>query len=232
MITIRKSADRGAADHGWLRSHHTFSFASYYDPRHIHFRQLRVINEDFVAPKTGFPTHGHDNMEIITYVVSGAVAHQDSMGNTTTILAGEVQVMSAGSGITHSEMNPSETEWLHLFQIWIFPKASNTTPSYQQRAVSKEERRNQLACLVHPGGAGDGLQIGQDAFLFGTLLDENAAVAYSFSPRRYALVHVVSGDATVNGKRLNMGDAAMISEESRIEIQAVTECEVLLFDLA
>ncbi len=232
MITIRKSHERGSADHGWLKSHHTFSFASYYDPRHIHFRQLRVINEDFVAPNAGFPTHGHDNMEIITYVVSGTVAHQDSMGNSTLIRAGEVQVMGAGSGITHSEMNPSDRDWLHLFQIWVFPKTQNTEPRYTQRLISPEEKHNQFAKLVGPFGSDYALQMDQDAHLLAGYFDTGQATHYAIQDKRHLLIHAVSGELTVNGSLLQSGDAAFVSQESLISIDILSAAELLLFDLA
>jgi len=231
VITLRKHNHRGHADHGWLQSYHTFSFAGYYEPAHIHFRQLRVFNEDFIGPSSGFPTHGHDNMEIITVVVSGVLEHKDSMGNTAQIRPGEVQVMSAGSGITHSEMNPSADEVVHLFQIWIFPKTQNTPPSYQQQEFLSASQPNQWTTYVSPDGQHNSLTINQDALLLGAKLDEGKTLAYVLAPKRHGFLHVVSGAAVINGEMIGTGDAARISEDP-ISITALETCQLLFFDLA
>ncbi|NBV41677.1 pirin family protein, partial [bacterium] len=193
MLNIRKSSERGYADHGWLKSYHTFSFASYYDPRQIHFRQLRVINEDFIAPSSGFPAHGHDNMEIITYVVSGAVEHKDSMGNSLIIPAGEVQAMSAGSGITHSEFNPSDSEPLHLLQIWVFPQTDHVQPRYRQQAFSRESKLNQLRRIVSPDGSDSSLAIHQDMTLYASILESGYQIDFPIAPKRHVWIQLISG---------------------------------------
>lgn len=231
MISLRKSNDRGHGDHGWLKSFHTFSFAGYYDPRHIHFRQLRVFNEDIIAGGGGFPTHGHDNMEIITVVISGALEHQDSMGNKEQIKAGEVQVMSAGSGITHSEVNPSTTAPVHLFQIWIFPKTHDTKPSYRQKDFSAVTASQDWTLYVSPDGANDSLSIDQDALLFNLSLPREKTTQYALAAKRHLFVHLVHGVATLNGQMMMPGDSATITQES-ISIHAIENSQFLVFDLA
>lgn len=231
MITLRKSADRGHADHGWLKSFHSFSFASYYDPHHIHFRQLRVINEDFIAAGGGFPTHGHDNMEIVTIVISGTLEHKDSMGNTTQIRAGEVQVLSAGDGITHSEHNPSSTEPLHLFQIWIFNQTKNTQPKYHQKDYSREVQSGNWTLVVSPDQKEGSLPIDQDAMIYRKHLAPRVNTSYALANKRHAYIHVVTGSVTLNGQLLNTGDAASISNEP-ISLSPLETSDIILFDLA
>ncbi len=232
MITVRKSVERGFADHGWLKSHHTFSFADYYDPEHMGFRSLRVINEDYVEPGQGFGTHPHRDMEIITYVVKGAVAHKDSMGSSATVTPGEVQVMSAGTGVTHSEFNPSDMEKLHLLQIWIKPKVRGTKPSYSQKAFPDNERKDKLKLMAAADGRADAVSIGQDTSLYSSLLSAATTLKHQFKTGRAGWLQVVSGDLTVNGISLHPGDGAKIEEEASIEILAKTASEFLLFDLA
>lgn len=231
MITLRRSNDRGHADHGWLDTYHTFSFGSYQDRRHMHFSDLRVINEDFVAPGRGFSTHEHDNMEIVTYVLSGELAHRDSLGSVEILRPGEVQRMSAGSGIAHSEFNPSTTEPVHLLQIWLFPAAENTTPSYEQKAFPIEGRTNRLALLVSPDGADGSLTIGQDTRLYGALLQAGKAVEHTLAPGRKAWIQMARGSASVNGTTLEPGDGAAITDEQKLLILANDGAEFLLFDL-
>ena len=230
MITLRKSNDRGHADHGWLQSFHTFSFASYYDPSHIHFRKLRVFNEDIIAGGGGFPTHGHDNMEIITVVISGILEHKDSMGNTAQICPGEVQVMSAGSGITHSEANPSKSEPLHLFQIWLFPKTNDTPPSYRQKDFSSDAKENKWTQYVSPDGADGSLSIDQDAFLYGISLTEGTSTQHALPEKRHGFIHLISGMVVANGQMMSASDAAFVSGEP-LNITALEPSRLLLFDL-
>ena len=228
MITIRKSNDRGHFDHGWLDTYHTFSFGDYRDPQHMGFRVLRVINEDWVAPGTGFGMHPHRDMEIITYVLDGELAHKDSMGNGSVIRPGEVQRMSAGTGVRHSEMNPSPAQWLHLLQIWILPDRAGITPSYEQKMFEPSERRGRLRLVASPDGAEGSVTIHQDVRLYATLLDDQE-VSHTFDKGRYGWLHVARGNATVNGIDLPAGDGAAISDESKLIIGG--QGEVLLFDL-
>ena len=235
MITLRHSAERGHANHGWLDSFHSFSFADYYDPEHMGYGPLRVINEDRVKPGMGFGTHGHRDMEIISYVLEGSLAHKDSIGTGSTIVPGDVQRMSAGRGVMHSEFNPSASEGVHFLQIWIEPKVRGIAPSYEQARVTAEAKRGRLAPIAGPEGAGAAVTIQQDATLFATLLGRDQAVSHALAPGRRAYVHVVSGEASVNGHALATGDAAMLEHESRINIghggKPGAETEVLLFDL-
>ncbi|NDC82293.1 pirin family protein [bacterium] len=230
MISHRKSAERGYADHGWLKSFHTFSFAGYYDPNHIHFRTLRVLNEDVIAPGNGFPEHGHDNMEIITVVLEGELEHKDSMGNTERIIPGEIQVMSAGAGITHSEYNPSSTQPLHLMQIWIFPKHQNTQPGYRQANFSKNILPNTWTCFVSPDGKSGSLTIDQDVELYGLELTEGSSAGYELRARHHSFIHLIHGTVVVNGVLISTGDALMISNES-FEVKAISDSKLLMFDL-
>lgn len=231
MITIRKSQDRGHADHGWLNSYHTFSFADYFDRGHMGFRTLRVINEDRVAPGAGFGAHGHDNMEIVSYVLSGTLAHKDSMGHVETLRAGELQRMSAGTGIVHSEYNASSTEAVHFLQIWIRPDRPNLTPSYEQIALSDADKRGKLALVAAPEGGA--MKIHQDARVLIGEVEAGKQLSYDLTSGRSAWVHLIRGEATVNGQPLSTGDAAAITGENRIEIQGDrTTSELLLFDLA
>ena len=229
MITIRRAEERGHADHGWLDTYHTFSFADYHDPDKMGFRALRVINEDRVAPGRGFGTHGHRDMEIISYVLDGSLAHRDSMGTDGVIRPGEVQRMSAGTGVMHSEMNGSEKESVHFLQIWIVPERRNITPSYEQKAFSDDERRGTLRLVASPD-AGDGsVKIHQDVRLYTALLD-GQPVTHDFASGRYGWVQVARGEAEVNGQRLKAGDGAAIADERSVTITG-TGAEVLLFDL-
>jgi redox-sensitive bicupin YhaK (pirin superfamily) len=233
MITIRPANERGNARYSWLDTHYTFSFADYIDRNHMGFRSLRVINEDIIAPATGFPPHSHRDMEIITYILSGTLQHKDSLGHTSMIQAGEVQRMSAGSGITHSEMNPSPTEPVHLLQIWILPDRKDIAPDYEQRLFTDEHQHGQLKLLVHPEGKGDTLTIHQDAMLFSGVFDSpDDKVSYSLPAGRYAWIQVSKGSVQLNSRIiLNAGDGAAISEEEKIEITGAPKGEILLFDL-
>ncbi|MBD2042794.1 pirin family protein [Microcoleus sp. FACHB-672] len=232
MITLRKSEERGHANHGWLDSYHSFSFANYYDPNNMGFRALRVINEDWVQPAKGFGTHPHRDMEIITYVLEGALEHKDSLGTGSIIRPGEVQKMSAGTGVTHSEYNPSKTEQVHLLQIWIVPDQKNLPPSYEQKTYSTAEKRNQLRLIASPGGQDGSVTVHQDAKLYASVLDAGEKVVHELSPNRHIWVQVAQGEITVNGLSLSAGDAAAISEENRVVVMANTASEILLFDLA
>jgi redox-sensitive bicupin YhaK (pirin superfamily) len=232
MITIRRAADRGHANHGWLDTYHTFSFASYRDPRHVHFRALRVMNEDFVAPGKGFGTHPHENMEIVTYVLEGALEHRDSMGNGEVLRPGEFQRMSAGTGITHSEFNPSPTEPVHLYQIWLFPDEDGITPSYEQKRFDEAERHNRLRLVASPDAAEDSLRIHQDARIFLSSLDAGQDVTYELAGNRHAWLQVLRGQVELNGQQLQLSDGAAVSKEAALEIKATEDAEVMLFDLA
>jgi len=232
MITLRKSADRGHANHGWLDSYHTFSFASYYDPKFMNFRSLRVINEDRVSPGAGFPTHSHQDMEIITYVWEGALEHKDSLGNGEIIHPGEVQRMSAGTGIQHSEFNPSKTEGVHLFQMWILPEQKGLTPSYEQRKFQVNNIPNQWHLLVSKDGRDGALKIHQDVDLYGAVLRDNCQLSHSFGPNRHGWLQVAQGKITANGVSLDAGDAVAISDEDILTIAAHESSQFLLFDLA
>ena len=231
MTTIRKSNERGHADHGWLNTYHTFSFASYYDRRHMGFRSLRVINEDRVAPGAGFGAHGHDNMEIISYVLSGALAHKDSMGHVETLGAGELQRMSAGSGIVHSEYNGSEKDPVHFLQIWLEPEKDGITPSYEQIKLEDADKRGKLVLIAAPR---DGkMKIHQDAKVWIGQPEPGQPLTYTLEPNRGAWVHVIRGKAAVNNNELSSGDAVSVTAEEKIAITAQSPCtEILLFDLA
>lgn len=231
MITIRKSSERGHANYGWLDTHYTFSFADYHDPRHVHFRSLRVMNEDTVAPGKGFGTHPHDNMEIVTYVLEGALEHRDSMGNGEVLRAGEFQRMSAGSGITHSEFNPSSTEPVHLYQIWLFPKTRNITPSYEQRRFDEARRMNALQLVASPDGADDSLTINQDARIYLANLSEGSTISYTLATDRHAWIQVLRGAVSVNGLTLGTSDGAAISAEENVAISGINASEVMIFEL-
>ena len=232
MITVRPSNERGHANHGWLNTYHTFSFASYFDPNFMGFRSLRVINEDWVGAGQGFGTHPHRDMEIITYVLEGALAHQDSMGNASAIRPGEVQRMSAGSGVTHSEFNHSPSEDVHLMQIWILPKEKGIQPSYEQKEFTAEEKRGKLRLVASPEGRDGAVTINQDAELYVTLLEAGETVTHALPPQRHAWVQVARGAVTVNGEALQQGDGAALSAEDTVEITGTEAAEVLLFDLA
>jgi redox-sensitive bicupin YhaK (pirin superfamily) len=235
MITIRPAKERGHANHGWLDTYHTFSFADYYDPKNVHFRSLRVINEDRVAPGYGFGTHPHNDMEIITYVLEGALAHKDSMGNGSPIVPGEVQRMSAGTGVLHSEFNDSKEEEVHLYQIWIFPEKKGIEPSYEQKFFPDEEKLNRLRVIASAQAEDGAVKINQDVKLFATLLEQGKSVTHTLSNGRSAWIQVASGSVEVNGKRMVAGDGAAVSEEQAVTITgngSGKKAEVLLFDLA
>jgi len=232
MITIRKANQRGHADHGWLNTWHTFSFADYYDPAQMGYSSLRVINDDRVAPGGGFPTHGHRDMEIVTYVLSGALEHQDSMGNGTVIRPGEVQRMSAGSGIRHSEFNASASDEVHLLQIWIEPARSGITPSYEQTVFDTAEKLGRLRLIASPDGSDGSVTIHQDAKLYAALLDPEHPAEHVLPPGRRAYLHVARGAATLNGRELAAGDGARIEGESGLRLESGSSAEILLFDLA
>jgi hypothetical protein len=231
MIEVRKSEERGGANHGWLKSQHTFSFGHYYDPRHMGFGPLRVINEDRVAPSQGFGTHGHRDMEIISYVLSGALEHKDSMGTGSVLHYGDVQRMSAGSGVRHSEFNGSATEPVHFLQIWIEPNVKGIPPSYEERRFDQASKQGRLRLVASSDGREGSVLIHQDAALYATILDGADAVAHELAPGRLAYVHVVRGEVSVNGTALRGGDAAKLSEESLVRLTEAKDAEVLLFDL-
>ncbi|HJL19082.1 MAG TPA: pirin family protein [Sandaracinaceae bacterium LLY-WYZ-13_1] len=232
MIRIRRAEDRGQAEHGWLRSAHSFSFAGYFDPEHVGFRTLRVLNEDRVAPGAGFPPHGHRDMEIVSYVVDGAMSHEDSTGAGSVIRPGDVQRMTAGTGVLHSEYNASDDAPLHFLQIWILPARAGLPPSHEQRHFPEAERAGALRLLVSPDGADGSLGIHQDVRLFGALLSVGDAVEHRLAEGRHAWVQVVRGAVTANGSRLQAGDGAAISEEAALVLRGEDDAELLLFDLA
>lgn len=232
MFQIRKADQRGHADHGWLNTYHTFSFAGYRDPQHMGFRALRVMNEDRVASGQGFGTHAHDNMEIISYVLAGALEHKDSMGNGEVLRPGEFQRISAGSGITHSEFNPSAAEPVHFYQIWLEPNVRNIEPSYEQKEYADEEKRGRLRLVASADGRDGSLRIHQDANVFLSVVSDNAEIKYSVPLNRYAWLQLLSGTVTVNGHSLSTSDGVAISDEPAIVIQGSEESEFMLFDLA
>jgi redox-sensitive bicupin YhaK (pirin superfamily) len=232
MITVRGANERGHARRGWLESRHTFSFADYYDPAHMAFRDLRVINEDWIAPGGGFGTHPHRDMEIVTYVLEGALEHRDSLGTSSVIRPGEVQRMSAGSGIAHSEFNHSQSEQVHLLQIWILPEREGLKPGYEQRAYPEEERRGRLRLVASPDGRDGAVTIRQDVELYASLLDGGQSVIHTLRPGRHAWVQVTGGVVTLNGRELKAGDGAAVSEEETLELAGREPAEVLLFDLS
>ena len=232
MITLRKSEDRGHAQHGWLDSFHSFSFADYYDPKHMGFGPLRVINEDRIAPGTGFGTHGHRDMEIISYVLSGRLAHKDNMGNVEAIPPGDVQRMSAGTGVMHSEFNHAANEETHFLQIWIEPHTRGIAPGYEQKTFATEEKRGQLRLVAAPGGEQGAVHISANARLFAGLFDAAEAATLALAPGRKAYVHLVRGSLSVNGQALSGGDAAKLEGETEVRLEAGRDAEVLVFDLA
>jgi redox-sensitive bicupin YhaK (pirin superfamily) len=231
MITVRHAAERGHTRTDWLNSYHSFSFGEYYDPRHIGVSILRVINDDTVMPGKGFGTHGHRDMEIVSYVLSGALAHRDSMGNESLIRPGDVQRMSAGTGIQHSEYNPSAEEPVHFLQIWLQPNRQGVAPGYAQKHFPVEERRGRLRLLVSPDGRDGSISSHQDGLLYGTLLDATESVKHQLSPGRRGYVHVARGSVVANGQGLRTGDGARIENEATIAIEGIEGAEVLLFDL-
>ena len=232
MLTIRRSDDRGHLNHGWLDTYHTFSFDQYYDPAHMHFRSLRVINEDRVGPGKGFPTHSHRDMEIITYILAGALEHRDSMGNGSVIRPGDVQRMSAGTGVAHSEFNPSPSESVHLLQIWIMPRARNLSPSYEQKAFPEGERRNRLRLVASEDGRDGSVTIQQDARLYAGILNGDTTIEHVLAEGRYGWLQLARGNVELNGHNMTQGDGAAISDERSLKIVVSAEAEVLLFDLA
>ena len=232
MLTVRKSQDRGHADHGWLDSFHSFSFAGYHDPRHMGWGNLRVINEDRIAPGTGFGTHGHKDMEIISYVLSGELAHKDSMGHVRAIAPGEVQRMSAGTGVMHSEFNHAKGQATHFLQIWIEPSVRGIAPGYEQITVPDAGKRGALRLVASPDGAGGSVTIHADASMYAGLFDGAESAALALDPRRKAYVHLVRGALQVNGTPLLAGDAALLEGEPRIVLGEGRDAEVLVFDLA
>ncbi len=231
MGEIRRSNERGLAEHGWLRSFHSFSFADYHDPKHMGFGALRVINEDRVQPGQGFGTHGHRDMEIISYVLEGGLAHRDSMGNGSVIRPGDVQRMSAGTGVRHSEYNASDREPVHFLQIWIEPAQQGIAPGYEEKHFDAASKRGKLRLIASPDGLEGSVTIHQDASLYAALLDGEEAVQFAQRPGRRTYVHVVSGHAQVDGQPLDAGDAIKIQGEGTIRIEGARGAEVLLFDL-
>jgi quercetin 2,3-dioxygenase len=232
MIIVRHAEERGHANYGWLDSYHSFSFANYYDRHHMGFRQLRVINEDRVSGGSGFDTHPHRDMEIITYIIEGALEHRDSMGNSSVIRAGEVQRMSAGTGVTHSEYNHSQTDTVHLLQIWILPDQTGIQPSYEQHYYSETEKRGNLRLLVSPSDRENVLKIHQDVSLYATILESGESIDYPISENRHAWIQVIQGEIDLNDRTLKAGDGAAVSEETNLKVVAQSSAEFLLFDLA
>lgn len=232
MMTLRASGERGHADHGWLKSFHSFSFAGYYDPDHMGFGNLRVINEDRVAAGRGFGTHSHQNMEIISYVLSGELAHKDSMGNVNGIPPGDVQRMSAGSGVQHSEFNHAEGQTTHLLQIWIEPNVTGIAPSYEQKTFPEAEKRGALRLVASPDGAQGSVLIHADARLYAGLFDGDESAVLALDPQRKTYVHLVRGQLEVNGQILHSGDALALQSESQLDLAQGQAAEVLVFDLA
>ena len=232
MIAVRKSQERGASNFGWLDSKHTFSFGHYYDPKNMGFGALRVINEDVVAGGAGFGTHPHDNMEIISYVLEGALAHKDSLGTGSVIRPGDVQRMSAGTGVLHSEMNPSPTQPVHFFQIWLLPAKRGIKPDYEQKRFEEAEKRGRLRLVASPDGRDGSISVNQDADLYSGLFKTGESAHLALKPGRHAWVQVASGEVTVNGQSLVAGDGAAVSDEAALDLTARSDAEVLVFDLA
>jgi len=231
MITLRKALDRGHAEHGWLDSYHTFSFANYHDPNHMGFRDLRVINEDRVEADGGFPKHPHENMEIITYVLEGALEHQDSMGNQSIIRPGEVQIMSAGTGITHSEFNHSKTAPVHLLQIWILPGKKALKPSYDQKVFADNKKQGRLCLVASPDGRESSVTIHQDVNLYLCALNKDQKVQYEIPKNRHTWIQVTRGSLTCNDLNLQQGDGVSVSEEKILKLNGKEAAEILIFDL-
>ncbi|WP_110693488.1 pirin family protein [Salinicola halophyticus] len=231
MLTIRPSNERGYADHGWLKSYHSFSFAGYHDPGHIHFSALRVINEDRVAPGQGFGQHGHQDMEIFSYVLSGELGHKDTLGNGSSIGPGRVQIMTTGTGVEHSEYNHSASEPVHFLQIWLFPRERGLTPNYAEKDFTDADKRGRLCLILSPDGRDGSLTLQQDAFIYASLLDGDERAELALSDGRQSYVHVVRGSVTVNGQALEGGDALMLVDEPGVTIDNGKDAEVLVFDL-
>jgi quercetin 2,3-dioxygenase len=232
MMHVRTAQERGFADHGWLRSHHTFSFAGYDDPAHRGFRNLRVINEDRVAPGRGFGTHSHRDMEIVSYVLDGALEHKDSMGTGSVIRPGDVQRMTAGSGVAHSEFNASKVEPVHFLQIWLLPKAIGLRPGYEQKTFDAEEKRGQLRLVASPTATNGSLALAADALIYAGLFDGDERGVLEMAPGRHAWVQLIRGEANVNGEVLRAGDGARLSDVERVTIEHGKTAELLAFDLA
>ncbi|MCG3188588.1 MAG: Quercetin 2,3-dioxygenase [Burkholderiaceae bacterium] len=232
MITLRKAADRGSADHGWLETRHSFSFADYHDPAHMGFGNLRVINEDRIAPGTGFGTHGHRDMEILSVVLDGALAHRDSMGNSSTILPGEVQRMSAGRGVMHSEFNGARDQKTHFLQIWILPSQLGIAPGYEQKAFAEADKRGRLRLVASPDGRDESLSMHADASVYAGLFDGDENALLPLAEGRLGYVHLARGSLRVNGQALEAGDGALLRGEPRVELAHGRSAEVLVFDLA
>ncbi|MFP5418211.1 MAG: pirin family protein [Gammaproteobacteria bacterium] len=231
MTTFRPATERGHANHGWLDSYHTFSFANYYDPAHMGVSNLRVINDDTVMPGEGFGAHGHQDMEIVSYVLDGALEHKDSMGNGSVIRPGDIQRMSAGTGVRHSEYNPSATEPVHFLQIWLVPNRAGVAPGYEQKHFPLEDRRGRLVLLVSPDGRDGSLAAHQDGLLYGTLLEAGESVEHPLASGRRAYVHVARGQVAVNGTPLGSGDGATLDDVDHVHLEGLGHAEVLLFDL-
>lgn len=231
MKQIRAASERGHARHDWLDSYHSFSFADYYDPAHMGVSILRVINEDRIAPAGGFPTHPHRDMEIVTYMLDGVLEHKDSMGNGSLIRSGDIQRMSAGSGVQHSEFNHSSEQPAHLLQIWLLPNRQGVTPGYAQKHFPPSERRNILQLLVSPDGRGGSISAHQEGLIYGSLLEQGRSVSHPLAVGRTAYLHIARGKAVVNGEKLAAGDAITLSEEARVELTGTEQAEILLFDL-
>ena len=232
MLTVRRASDRGHADHGWLNSYHTFSFADYFDPAHMGFRSLRVINDDTVDGGQGFGTHGHRDMEIVSYVLDGRLEHKDSMGTGSVLKPGDVQRMSAGTGVRHSEFNGSQTEPVHFLQIWIVPNKQGVAPSYEEKHFDEASRRGQLRLIASPDGAEGSVRLHADARIRAALLRAGDSLDYVVPPGRHTWVHVARGDLNIQGQRLTAGDAVSTSDETTLKFEAAQDTEVLLFDLA
>ncbi|ALS68055.1 pirin family protein [Pandoraea apista] len=231
MLDIRKAADRGVADHGWLSSRHTFSFANYYDPKQVGFSDLLVINDDRVAPAQGFGKHPHRDMEIFSYVLEGALEHKDTMGTGSVIEPGDVQLMSAGRGVAHSEFNHSPTSPVHFLQIWIVPNQTGIAPEYQQQRFAPEEKRGRLRLIISPDGSENSLHIHQDARVYAGLFDGDESATLTLAPNRYAYVHVARGSVSLNGVTLGEGDGVRVRDETALTLSHGTDAEVLVFDL-
>jgi redox-sensitive bicupin YhaK (pirin superfamily) len=232
MLTIRPASERGHAEHGWLDSHHSFSFADYYDPKHMGFRALRVINEDRVAPAKGFGTHAHRDMEIISYVLDGGLAHKDSLGTGSVIKPGDVQRMSAGSGVSHSEFNASHSDPVHFLQIWLVPSERGIKPSYEQKTFSEDDKRGRLRVVASPDARDGSVTIHTDAVLYSGLFERAETAALTLAQGRHAWVQVARGSVRVNGQELSAGDGAALSDVTKIELEGIDRSEVLVFDLA
>jgi redox-sensitive bicupin YhaK (pirin superfamily) len=232
MLAIRRAEKRGHADHGWLNSYHTFSFGNYYDPEHMGFSKLRVINDDTVVPRGGFGTHGHRDMEIISYVLEGALKHEDSMGNGSVIRPGDVQRMSAGTGVTHSEFNASDAEPVHFLQIWVVPEREGLKPGYEQKAFADEEKRGRLRLVGSRDGRDDSVTIHQDVDIYATLLGEGDSVSHALAEGRKGWIHLAQGSAALNDEQLQAGDGVAVEGPATITLTGTSEAEVLLFDMA